>query len=166
MRYRKRQFFEQLIARVRALPGVEAAGLVKTAPGAGPGGDNLVTVVEHPPLPHGESLDAMVNAADPGYFAAMQIPLLRGRTFNESERLNRAVTILNQAAVKKFFPGEDPIGKHLRLDFTGAPQHPFEIVGVVGDTRYDVSQDARPMMYWPLSSGVFSGATIVVRSTP
>jgi putative ABC transport system permease protein len=162
----KTAFFEQLLAGVRALPGVEAAGLVKTAPGAGSGGDDLVTIVEHPPLPQGQSLDAMANAADPGYFAALQIPLLRGRNFNDNERLNLAyVTILNQAAVKKFFPGEDPIGKHLRLNATGAPQQPFEIVGVVGDTRYDVSQDARPMMYWPLSSGVFSGATIVVRST-
>ena len=163
----KAAFFEQLIARVRALPGVEAAGLVTVAPGQGWGGDNLVAVVEHPPLPQGKSLDAMERAADPGYFAAMQIPVLRGRTFTDSERLDHAyVLILNQAAVKRFFSdGENPIGKHLRMDTSGSPQPAFEIVGVVGDTRYSVSDEMRPMMYWPLWGGVNSGVTILVRST-
>ncbi|HZD48751.1 MAG TPA: ABC transporter permease [Silvibacterium sp.] len=162
----KAAFFEQLIARVRALPGVKAAGLVTVAPGDGWGGDDLVSVVEHPPLPPGKSLDAMERAADPGYFAAMQIPLLHGRTFNESERLNHAnVVILNQAAVRRFFPdGEDPLGKHLRFDMSGGPQQAFEIIGVVGDTRYDVSEEMRPKMYWPLWGGVNSGVTILVRS--
>jgi predicted permease len=159
-------FFEQLIARVRALPGVQAAGLVTVAPGQGWGGDNLVAVVEHPPLPRGKSLDAMERAADPGYFAAMQIPVLRGRTFTDSEQLGRAyVLILSEAAVRRFFSDdEDPIGKHLRMDTSGSPQQAFEIIGVVGDTRYDVSEDVRPMMYWPLWGGVNSGATIMVRS--
>jgi putative ABC transport system permease protein len=124
-------------------------------------------VVEHPPLPQGKSLDAMERAADPGYFAAMQIPVLRGRTFTDSERLDHAyVLILNQAAVKRFFSdGENPIGKHLRMDTSGSPQPAFEIVGVVGDTRYSVSDEMRPMMYWPLWGGVNSGVTILVRST-
>ena len=162
----KAAFFEQLIARVRALPAVEAAGLVTVAPGQGWGGDNLVAVVEHPPLPRGKSLDAIERAADPDYFAAMQIPLLRGRTFNDSERLDHAnVLILNQAAVKRFFPNEDPIGKHLRMDTSGSPQQPFEIIGVVGDTKYYVSEEVRPMMYYPLYGGINSGVTIMVRST-
>jgi putative ABC transport system permease protein len=157
-------FFEQLIGRVRALPGVETAGLVTVAPGQGWGGDNLVAVVEHPPLPPGKSLDAMERAADPGYFAAMQIPIVRGRTFTDSERLDHAyVMILSQAAVKRFFPdGEDPIGKHLRMGIT---RQPFEIIGIAGDTRYSISEPMRPMMYWPLWGGVNSGVTILVRST-
>ncbi|MGA9244804.1 MAG: ABC transporter permease [Silvibacterium sp.] len=157
-------FFEQLIGRVRALPGVETAGLVTVAPGQGWGGDNLVAVVEHPPLPPGKSLDAMERAADPGYFAAMQIPIVRGRTFTDSERLDHAyVMILSQTAVKRFFPdGEDPIGKHLRMGIT---QQPFEIVGIAGDTHYSISEQMRPMMYWPLWGGVNSGVTILVRST-
>ncbi|HEX3470088.1 MAG TPA: ABC transporter permease, partial [Silvibacterium sp.] len=163
----KAAFFEQLIAGVRTLPGVEAAGLVTVAPGQGWGGDSLVAVVEHPPLPAGRSLDALERAADPGYFAAMQIPIVRGRTFSESERLGHAyVLVLNQAAVRRFFPdGEDPIGKHLRYDISGGPPQAFEIIGIVGDTRYDVAEDVKPMMYWPLSGGVNSGATIMIRST-
>jgi len=126
-----------------------------------------VAVVEHPPLPRGKSLDALERAADPGYFAAMQIPILRGRTFTDSERLGRAyVLVLNQAAVRRFFPdGEEPIGKHLRYDISGGPPQAFEIMGIVGDTRYDVAEDVKPMMYWPLSGGVNSGATIMIRST-
>ncbi len=162
----KAAFFEQLISRVRALPGVQAAGLVTAAPGQGWWGDNLVAVVEHPPMPKGQYLDAAERAAEPGYFAAMQIPILRGRTFEDSERLERGnVVIISQMAAQQFFPGEDPIGKHLRLDAIDAPRDPLEIVGVVGDTRYYVSEDVKPMMYWPLSSGQFSSATIVVRST-
>jgi putative ABC transport system permease protein len=163
----KAAFFEQLITRVRALPGVQAAGLVTVAPGQGWGGDSLVAVVEHPPLPRGKSLDAIERAADPDYFAAMQIPLLRGRTFNDSERLDHGyVLILNQAAVKRFFPnGEDPIGKHLRYDISGGPPQAFEIIGVVGDTKYYVSEQVKPMMYYPLYGGVNSGVTIMVRST-
>jgi len=163
----KAAFFEQLIARVRALPGVKAAGLVTVAPGQGWGGDSLVAVVEHPPLPAGRSLDALERAADPGYFAAMQIPIIRGRTFSDSERLGHAyVLVLNQTAVRRFFPeGEDPIGKHLRYDISGGPPQAFEIIGIVGDTRYDVAEAVKPMMYWPLSGGVNSGATIMIRST-
>ena len=162
----KAQFFEQLIARVRALPGVEAAGLVTAAPGQGWWGDDIVAVVEHPPLPRGRYLDAAERGAEPGYFAAMQIPMLRGRTFTDRERLDRAkVVIISQMAAQQFFPNEDPIGKHLRLDAIDAPRDPLEVVGVVGDTRYFVSEDIKPMMYWPLSSGEFNNATIVVRST-
>jgi len=163
----KDAFFEQLITRVRALPGVKAAGLVSVAPGQGWGGDAFFAVVEHPPLPRGKSLDALERAADPGYFAAMQIPLLRGRTFKENERFDHAkVVLLNQAAVRRFFPdGEDPLGKHLRFDISGGPPQAFEIIGIVGDTRYDVAEDVKPMIYWPLSSGVNSGATIMIRST-
>jgi predicted permease len=170
VRYRtpaeKAQFFEQLIAHVRVLPGVQAAGLVTAVPGQGWWGDNLVQVVEHPPLPPGKYLDAAERGAEPGYFAAMEIPILRGRTFTNQERLDRAnVVIINQTAARQFFPGEDPISKHLLLDSTDTPRETFEVVGVVGDTRYYVSEDVKPMMYWPLSGGVFSYATIVVRST-
>jgi predicted permease len=162
----KAQFFEQLISRVRAIPGLQAAGLVTAAPGQGWWGDNIVQVVEHPPLPRGQYLDAAERAADPGYFAALQIPVLRGRTFTDNERLDNAnVVIINQTAARQFFPSEDPLGKHLRLDSPDAPHNSFEVIGVVGDTRYYVSEDVKPMMYWPLSSGQFSYATIMVRST-
>jgi predicted permease len=156
-------FFERVIERVRALPGVMAAGLVTSAPGQGWGGDFLMSVVEHPPLPKGQGLDVSVRGADPGYFSALQIPLLRGRTFAPDERLKRAnVIIISESAARLCFPGEDPIGKHLRMDFTGDI---YEVVGVVADTRWSISEPVHATEYLPLYGGGSSGATIVIRST-
>ena len=155
-------FFERLIERVRALPGVQGAGLVTGAPGQGWNGDNLVSVVEHPPLPKGEELDLMTRGADPGYFSAIQIPLVRGRIFTSDERLERAhVVVISQSAAQLCFPGEDPIGKHLKVS---ALNQVFEVVGVVGDTRWSVSQPMRPTFYLPLYGNGYSNATIVIRS--
>jgi predicted permease len=156
-------FFEQLIARVRATPGVQTAGLVSTAPGEGFNGDQLMVVKEHPPLPANEIPDIQVRGADPGYFAAIQLPLLRGRIFTADERLERAnVVLLNQSAARTLFGNEDPIGKHLKSENGNTV---FEILGVVGDTRWDVSLPPAPTLYWPIYGNGYSYGTIVVRST-
>jgi putative ABC transport system permease protein len=161
---RRVAFLSQLIERVRALPGVKAAGLVTAAPGTGWWEDSPVTVVEHPPAAKGDVLDPIGRSADPDYFQAMQIPLLRGRTFSAAERLQNAkVAILSKRAVEEFFPGEDPIGKHLKM--TQEPDAPpLEIVGVVGDTRFHIREDVWPMMYQPVYSGNFGQTTVMVRS--
>jgi len=154
--------FDNILPSVRALPGVQSAGLVSVAPGKGYGGDNLVSVVEHPPLPKGTGLDLQNRRADPGYFAAMQIPLLRGRVFTSDERLDRAnVIVISQKAAELCFPGEDPIGKHIKISIDGRVG---EVVGVVGDTRWNIAQPAMPMMYWPLLGGDWEGVTLIVRS--
>ena len=155
-------FFESLIARVRALPGVQAAGLVSRAPGEGWGGDQLMSVVEHGPAVKGQSSDMMVRGAEPGYFSAIGIPLLRGRIFTGDERLQRAhVAVISKGAARELFGDEDPIGKHLRSEFTGVSA---EIVGVVGDTRWSAATPATPTLYWPIYGNDYSGATIVIRS--
>jgi predicted permease len=156
-------FFEQLIARVRALPGVRAAGLVSSPPGEGWNGDRMMSVVEHPPLPKGQVPDIMVRGAEPGYFAAIQIPLLRGRFFTREERFERAhVVVISQLVAQRLFPGEDPIGKHLKdQDNDGVV---YEVVGVVGDTRWTVTEPMAPTLYWPIYGNHYSAATIVVRS--
>jgi predicted permease len=154
-------FFEYLITQVRTLPGV-SAGLVSTAPGEGWGADHLMAIAEHPPLPKGQGLDFQIRGSDPGYFAAAQIPLMRGRTFTADERLKRAnVAVISESAAKQFFPGEDPIGKHLRDQFDKAE---VEIVGVVGDTRWSISEPAQPMLYWPIYGNDYSSATIFLRT--
>ena len=162
-------FFEQLIGRVRALPGVKAAGLVSTAPGEGWGGDQQMSVVEHPPLPRGQGFDLLARAADPGYFAAMGIPLLSGRTFAPDERLDRAqVVLLSRSAAQALFPGEDPIGKHLReVGQSSSPDSEhgvFQVIGVMDDTRWYVTEPPLPMLYWPLYGNGCCNATVVVRA--
>jgi len=156
-------FFEQLINGVRTIPGVDSAGLVSSAPGRGWGGDRLLSVAEHPPLPKGTGLDLQVRGADPGYFSAIQIPFTSGRTFRQDERLARAnVVVINNAAAKLCFSNEDPIGRHLKIDFTGET---FEIIGVVGDTRWTISQLPEPTLYWPIFGNGYTFATLVLRSS-
>lgn len=156
-------FFEQLITQVRAIAGVQAAGLVSTAPGEGWNGDQLMRVSEHPPLAPKEMPDIQVRGADPGYFSAIQLPLLSGRVFTSDERLERAnVVLINQTAARILFGNEDPIGKHLK---TERGETLYEVIGEVGDTRWDVSLPPGPTLYWPIYGNGYSFATIVVRST-
>ncbi len=153
-------FFDALLARVRAVPGVDEAGLVTAVPGQGYWEDSGFTVVEHPPLPKGTGTWALNRTADPGYFAAMGIPILRGRTYNRSLRLEQANEILvNDGFVKKYLPGEEPLGKHLKTN-----DKVYTIVGVVGDTRYALGEATMPVKYFPLAEGRENYGTLVLRS--
>ena len=155
-------FFETLLASVRSLPGVEGAGLSTGVPGQGYMEDNGFAIAEHPPLPLGQIEGAIVRWADPGYFAALGIPVLRGQAFDPSQRLDRAMkVIVSESFVRQYFPGEDPIGKHLLT--LGSKS--YEVVGVVGDTRFLIAKPAQPMMYFPLYAGSENGATLAVRSS-
>lgn len=155
-------FINTLLERIRALPGVQAAGLVTAVPGQGYWGDNGFTIVEHPPLPLGKGIFALNRTADPGYFAAMGIPFLRGRTFNPSLRLDDANEIIvSDQFVKKFLPGEDPLGKHIKVGLRGKT---YTIVGVVGDVRYQIGELPREMMYLPYNEGKENYGTLVIRS--
>jgi putative ABC transport system permease protein len=162
-------FFENLIERVRAVPGVEAAGLVSRAPGEGYGGDRIFNVVEHPPVSRNQVPDLMVRGADPGYFTAIRLPLIKGRIFTADERLERAhVVVITQSAARLLFPNEDPIGKHIRPgdggDSSVGKSTAYEIVGVVGDTRWRITEPMQPTLYWPIYGNDYTVATIVVRS--
>src|SRR3984957_1366841 len=162
-------FFDELLARVRAVPGVDAAGLVRAVPGEGYFGGGGVTIVEHPTVPQGQTQLAIVRWADPGYFGSLRIPFLRGRTSRSDQRLDSAnEAIISSEFARQYFPSEDPIGKHL----IGFGRRSYEIVGVVGDTRYQVATPPEPTMYFPIDAGTFSpfestaaGAALVVRAT-
>ena len=154
-------FFDDLLVRVSALPGVEAASLVLAVPGKGYFGDGGVSIAEHPPLPQGQTQEAIVRSADPGYFASIGIPLLRGRTFGSDQRLDGANEVIVSAGfVRKYFPNEDPIGKHLIT----LSHHSYEVVGVVGDTRYELAEPPEPTMYFPIDAGTETGAALVLRA--
>jgi putative ABC transport system permease protein len=154
-------FYTALLDRVRALPGVEAAGFTRHVPGQGYGGDDAFTIVEHPPLPQGTIQCAINREADPGYFRAQGIPILRGQSFDPSRVLDQAnQVVINAAFAQRYFPGEDPIGKHLHYrDKT------WEIAGVVGDTRYALNKVPEPIQYYPLFAGELNNGILVVRSS-
>jgi predicted permease len=154
-------FFDDLLARVRALPGVQAAGLVRAVPGEGYFGDAGIAVAEHPRLPQGQSQLALVRWADPGYFAAIKIPLLRGRTFGSDQRLDAAHEVIITAEfVRQYFPNEDPIGKHLLT----LGHQSYEVVGIVGDTRYELASPPEPTMYVPIDNGMDGSAALIIRA--
>src|SRR6266446_1781731 len=158
-------FFETLLERVRSLPGVQSAGLVRVVPGQGYGGDSGFWVAEHPPLLQGQSQYAIVRWADPGYFAALGIPLLRGQTFDADQRLDKGnEVVISESFVRQYFPDEDPLGRHL----LAIGRRSFKIVGVVGDTRFVIGKPAQPIMYYPIYANLYGGvqttATLAVRS--
>jgi predicted permease len=160
-------FFSTLLQQVRALPGVEAAGFVTAVPGQGYWGDESFKIVEHPPTPQGQGLFAIYRYCDPGYFAAMSIPILRGHTFDDGQIFDHAnEAIVSESFAKKFFPGEDPIGKHIRFpEQKTAGVNASVVVGVVGDTRYSIGEQAAAIQYYPLFTGTENYGTLVVRSS-
>ena len=142
-------FNETLMERVRAMPGVRAATLGSMVPGAGYGGDRPFTILEHPAIRTGQALpDALYLMADPEYFSALQIPLLSGRFFTSEDRAGRPKTaIISHLLAQQYFPGENPLGKHLQV--IPHQDADYEIVGVVADTLYQVGQPVRAAMYFP-----------------
>ncbi len=161
-------FHEALLERVRRLPGVRAAALVSTPPGGGYEGSQAVTIPERPSTSFNLQYDPLYRSADPSYFTTMQIPLLSGRFFTDQERLTRDhYIIVSKKLADQFFAGDDPIGKHLNTTWNGKPEN-YEIIGIVGDTLYDVIEPVKATMYFPILSGIpdrTSGATIVVRTS-
>lgn len=110
----------------------------------------MFTIPEHPPLAPGALLpDAMIRAADPGYFSALQIPMLSGRFFTSDDRAGRPKTIIiSSLLAQRYFPGESPLGKHLHIPAMSKVD--FQVVGVVGDTLYQVGKPVQPTMYFPV----------------
>ncbi len=161
-------FHRAVLDHVRRLPGVQAAGLVSTAPGAGYEGDNTFTIPEHPATSFQLQDDAIFRTVDPSYFGAMQIPLIQGRVFTDHEQLgNSNFVVVSRQFAKTFFPQEDPIGRVISIAWASPKPENFQIIGVVGDTLYDVAQPSKATMYFPILSGlpmITNSATVVVRT--
>jgi predicted permease len=155
-------FYEQLLARVRAVPGVQAAGLANALPGEGWQRDDVFTIAGED-TPAG-GMDALTRFADPDYFGAMRIPLVQGESFAPSIRLDAAREIVvNQAFVRKYFPGQNPIGRAIEADMV-LPGAPLRIVGVAGDTRDLLERGPVPVIYYPLYSGAERSVVLVART--
>jgi len=162
-------FHEAILQRVHSLPGVQSAGLISTAPGAGYEGSTAFTIPEHPAQGSSLEQDALVRKADPGYFSTLRIPVLSGHVFNDQDKLGRTHhVIISKTFAQQFFPGEDPVGKHVQIAFSGPTPEVYEIIGVVGDTVYEVGQPTKITIYRsilnsdPMQDSV---ATIVVRAS-
>jgi predicted permease len=165
---KKVAFYEQLLEHVRALPGVRAAAAGSILPGQGHGEDDAFTIRENPPLATGAWIDAMVRFVDPGYFQALGIPILAGRSFLPDERVGRnRYAVVSESLVQKFMNGKNPLGKHVD-DLNNAPEgdkNPSnEIVGVVGDVRNQPDLPPIPTIYFPLYGGLHNDMVLAVRT--
>jgi putative ABC transport system permease protein len=145
-----RNFSDETLSRIRALPGVSAAGVASAIPFGGFGQGYEVEAVGKPAPQPGEELGATWSAVSPDYFSAMQIRLLKGRALTSADGPGNAnVTVIDQTFARQFWPDEDPVGHKL----TFGPQHVVcTIVGVVNDVKmYNLRGQPRREMYVPLA---------------
>jgi putative ABC transport system permease protein len=139
------RFFQNAIAHVRTAPGVESAALVRRSPFSGNWGDTPYTV-EGRPTEDGTQPRAEQNIVTPDYFRAMRIPLARGRDFSDrDDRHAQPAVIVNQTFAHATWPGDDAIGKHIKVPEL---QDWLTVVGVVGDTKHrSATEPSRPQLY-------------------
>ena len=159
-------FFQQAMTQMRALPGVVSVGAINTAPFTGLYSGTNVEIVGAPVLPPGQELKTGVCVTDANYFQTMQIPLLRGRMYTQQETVEpRHVVVVNETFVKQNLGGQDPLGTRLLIYMKDEPD-PTEIIGVVADNKHlGLDQVVEPMAYWPHAELVFSGMTMIVRTS-
>jgi putative ABC transport system permease protein len=140
------QFNSQVLERVRTVPGVEAAGMSHFLPLGRLNSATGFWRADQPRPAHGEESVTEVLVVMPGYFAAMNIPLTRGRVFTDADRPGGVhAIVINQTLANLFYPNEDPIGKPLAVQWGPAP---YQIVGVVGDVRQNsLSQKPNPGVF-------------------
>jgi putative ABC transport system permease protein len=158
-------FLREAEGRISSMPGVQAVGAINDLPVAGQGSVNGDFNIEgRPQFKSGEAPVAEFRLITPGYFNAIGIPLLKGRTFNEADGPQAQVPIvINETLARRFFPGEDPLGKRLLV----LDDKPHEIVGVVGDARqWGLDRPADPEVYFSYTQMAFgAGTTLVVRTS-
>ncbi len=152
----------QVISRISNLPGVKSAGITSQIP-LTDWGNTIRFHVSGKPW-HGENNDTPERAVNPAYFATLGARLLRGRYFNEAVDASMPlVAIVNQALVKRYFPGENPIGQKLVYPSDNAPK--LEIVGVVDDIKEGQLDTAdRPVIYVPFNQEPGDNFVLVVRT--
>src|SRR5262249_13907316 len=137
--------FKEALARLRAIPGVRSATMSGMTPISGAAGSRFVTV-EGFQEPVQARRRVSLNAVAPGYFETFQTPLLAGRDFSSADEAGPPVVIVNEAMIRHYLSRREPLGKHVL--FEGDSQ-PFQIIGVVGDAKYqDVRTPAPETIYF------------------
>ena len=157
--------FRDLTARIATLPGVEQVGAVSYLPMAGLGAATSFEIEGQPPPPPGQEHETVVTVCDNGFFQALKIPLLRGRSFTEREMQEKAdVVLVNEAFARQYFPKGDALGQRVTIAMND-PDVPTEIIGVVGDTKFaDLVTPARAAAFWPHPQLAYAAMTLTVRT--
>jgi predicted permease len=159
---RAREFYSQLLPRLRALPDVESVGAIQLLPMGGGNWAFPYLAQGHLPPQDAPLPSANFRVVTPGYFRTLGIPLVAGRLLGPEDRADGApVGLINRAMARKLWPGESAVGKEIKLFGSDA----FRIVGVVGDVRQRSLRDApEPEMYRPLTQFAVAGMDLVVKA--
>jgi predicted permease len=164
----RNQFFDRALENVRALPGVASAAWIDTLPLQG-GSTQYVAVEGQPPMKESEMPVVAVRLPSPGYFETSGITVISGRDFTAADGFGKPrVVIVSENTAKKFFPGQDPIGK--RITLTMMTREPAQIVGVVREVKMgsldEGTSNAESAIYAPAAQFAFNGSTLAVRTVP
>ena len=158
------QFFGEAIRELKSLPGVEAAAITSQVPLGGNMDRYAMHIADKPNANPADDPDADRYSVSPDYFRAMQIPVISGRAFDENDRRNtQPVAVINETFAKKIWPGENPLGKQIRMGGLTSP--PKIVIGVVGDVLHDGLDAERTMqVYLPYTQMTDSNVVAVVRA--
>ena len=154
---RGKQFYSELLARVRTLPGVRSVALVYVVPlGGWRGGTNIIA------HPGDKPMQVDFNDVSEEYFQTVGLPIVRGRAFNAGDRAGAPnVAIINEQMAQRFWPGEDPIGKQIGLE---QPTRIAEIIGIVRDGRFrNYRASIQPCFYVPFLQEYLGRMSLEVR---
>ena len=145
------EFYNSLLERIRALPGIQSVSLTSALPMSNYGSNDYLEIsgYQNPP---GQSLPLVTYAViSPDYFKTMRIPILQGRSFSSADTKGSPyVAIVSEAFAKRFWPHQDPIGQHF-AKVSGSTNPPYQIVGVAHDARFSgLSGEIDPFFYLPI----------------
>jgi putative ABC transport system permease protein len=145
------EFFDRIVDRARALPGVRSAGAASFLPVSGGGGLLNFNIEGRPPKGPHDYLAAGYRTITEQYMETLGVPLLQGRNIGAGDtEKTPAVVVINATMAHTYFPGENPLGKRLQLGATPEKDVPYmEVVGVVGDVLQGLDSDAKAEMYLP-----------------
>jgi putative ABC transport system permease protein len=165
---RKRQFFEEVLPRINAMPGIVAAAQTTGLPPYG----GMRTEIDVPGKLHAEQWTGLFERCDDGYFKTIGFHLLRGSLISRSDMTNaRKVSVVNQTLARKYFGNEDPIGKRIRIvRLAAAPESlsdpSFEIIGVVADIwNQGIQEPSIPEVFIPSTTSSLGFPTILLRTS-
>ena len=146
-------FFQDVLAHIRALPSIDSAGVIDSLPLSSDGGSHQPFSIEGRPVQQmSDQPEVDVRLISPGYLQAMHIPVLRGRNLTDADVTGRpGAALISDSLARRFWPEEDPLGRHITLTFF--PGVVREIVGIVGDVKLDSLDETRPVatIYVPLA---------------
>jgi len=160
-----RTFYQDLLMRIEALPGVESVGIVNHLPLGGSNSSTSFLVEGRPAPPPGQEFGGRYRVCSPQYFRALGMTLRSGRAFTEQDRAeSQPVVIVNETLARRYWPNEDAVGKRIR--FTGpAERNPWMlVVGVVRDVKHELNLEVTPEFYLPHAQDAWNSMVLVAHT--